>query len=256
MLEQRSSKNAKDREVNKTQKVARTKNADREIVKTQENKKMNKNDEKFINIQLFADDEKSSEPEKSDTDTKSTTNETQQTPPVIKTSNEKVVSKDLFDKTANELSQLKKELKELKDVGKSTEQKTQDALAELDQAKKQKQEELDNLTIKLNKANSIATLSDIKSKINLSDKDTEFDGLIDELVMLDGDKTSKRIISFKGLLEKVYNKGFEQAKQGGWNSMSNIKANNSSGKTKSGFAEYQEKINKTINNEKIDFNKK
>ena len=249
MLEQRSSKNAIDREVEKTQKATRAKSVDREIVKTQENKKMNKNDENLDkNEELESNKQSEAKPQLKE----EKPNQLQPN----KTETEKVVSKELFDKASNELAQLKKELKELKDVGKSAEQKTQDALAELDQAKKQKQEELDNLTIKLNKATSIATLAEIKSKINLSDKDTEFDGLIDELIVLDGDKTSKRISSFKGLIEKVYNKGFEQAKQGGWNSMSNIKANTASSKSKSGYAEYQEKTNKIINNEKIDFNKK
>lgn len=254
MLGQRSPKTAIDREVDKTQKVTRTKSVGREALKTQEKKNMDKND-KFINIQLFGDEPKAENNENLETDKASEPDKKQNEEPKKQEMQEKVVSKELFDRTSNELAQLKKELKELKDVGKSTEQKAQDALAELEVAKKQKQEELDGLVIKLNKANSLALLSEIKSKINFTEKDIELDSIINELVTLDGEKTNTRINTFKGLIEKVYNKGFEQAKQGSWSSMSNTKANTAS-KSKSGYADYQDKINKEKQTNKIEFNKK
>lgn len=204
---------------------------------------------KFINLQLFGEDGDGTD---NDASNPSKDIAKEEEKPEPKQPEEKRVSKDLFDKTANELSQLKKKLKELEDKDKTNEQKAQDFLAELEQAKLDKQRELDELTVKFNKSNAIAALSELKGKLSLSEKDTELEELVSHLVELDGDKTKSKISTFKGLIEKVYTKGFETAKQGGWSSMSNQKSNSSTSK-KSGFAEFQEQENKKNETNKIDF---
>ena len=62
----------------------------------------------------------------------------------------------------SEMAELNRKLKEYENLNKTAEQKAQDALAELEQAKAERQRELDELTFKFNKASAIADISEIR----------------------------------------------------------------------------------------------
>lgn len=205
---------------------------------------------KFINLQLFADENENADVENNQ-DNKQAQSEAKKQEP--KTQEDKLISKNLFDKVSSEAAQLKKKLRELEDKDKSNEQKAQDILAELEQAKADKQRELDELTVKFNKSTAIAELAELKGKLEFTEKDTEIDDLVNHLIELDGEKSKSKITAFKGLIEKVFTKGFESAKKGSWGAMSNQKSNNSTQSKKSDFLKYQEDNFKEYENKKINF---
>lgn len=198
--------------------------------------------ERLINLQLFAENKEMQKPEVENNADKQPAEkpkevQKEKTNPIA---NEPSVSKELFDRKMSEMAELNRKLKEYENMNKTAEQKAQDALAELEQAKAERQRELDELTVKFNKASAIADISEIRGKLKLSDSDKDIDTLIEHLVELDADKTKSKVSVFKGLLESVYNKGFEAAKQGGWNAMSNNTASGQPAQSKSAFAKYQE----------------
>lgn len=211
--------------------------------------------EKFIKLQLFGENQDPQTTEVADNADKQPAEKTkeQQKDKTNSMANEPTVSKALFDKKMSEMAELSRKLKEYENMNKTAEQKAQDALAELEQAKAERQRELDELTIKFNKASAIADISEIRGKLKLSDNDNDIDTLLGYLVELDADKTKSKVSIFKGLLESVYNKGFEAAKQGGWNAMANNTASGQPAQSKSQFAKYQEAAIKSELKEEVKF---
>jgi hypothetical protein len=216
--------------------------------------------EKFINLQLFGENQDPQKPEVENSAYKQLNEKTKDLQKTNSFANETSVSKELFDKKMSEMAELSRKLKEYENtikeyenINKTAEQKAQDALAELEQAKAERQRELDELTIKFNKASAIADISEIRGKLKLSDSDKDIDTLIEHLVELDADKTKSKVSVFKGLLESVYNKGFETAKQGGWNAMSNNIASGQPAQSKSAFAKYQESAIKSDLTQEVKF---
>lgn len=203
--------------------------------------------DKFINLQLFAENGMVSEPvaqatTQQQTDLQQNANEEKK---------EQTVSKELFDKKTSELAELKRKLKEYEDRNKTAEQKAQDALAELEAKIAEKEKEHQEVLIKLNRANAVAELAEFKSKLSFAEKENKmFDEFVDYLVDIDSEKTGKKVTAFKGLLEQIFNKGFDMARQGSWSALSSIKtASGSANKTE--YEAYLERKKETSN--KIDF---
>lgn len=143
------------------------------------------------------------------------------TPPTSQQVQQKVVSKELFDKTSSELAQLKKQLKEAENKGKTAEQLKQDELAEKEAKLLEIENKLKESTLKTNKATVASLTAEVKAKIALDPKTTEFTELIDILVNEDETITTKNATTFSNLLAKVYEAGFNSANANKWNSMSN-----------------------------------
>ena len=165
-----------------------------------------------INTQLFAEE---NTPEQQTTD-----NSINAQSQVNQESKEKTVSKEVFDKTASELAEVKRKLRELEKNGKSDAEIKDLDLKNKDEELQKKNEELIKLYVQLNKANAVANISEIKAKINL-DKNDFFDEVINALVTPDGELTDKRSKTFSKLVSAIYEKGIADAKSREWSSMSN-----------------------------------
>lgn len=177
--------------------------------------------EKPINIQLFAESEgtANSSEANSQNNGNNTANNQNDT--------KNMVSKELFDKTASEVAELKKQLRELQKTGKSEAELRELDLKEKDDLIKGRDEEiqkrdkqLNELYIKLNQANANAKVAEIRAKINL-ENDTTMDTIINALVTNNGDETTKRADVLSQLLSAVYEKGRTDAKSKEWSGMSN-----------------------------------
>ena len=165
-----------------------------------------------INTQLFAEENTSEQ--------QTTDNSINAQSQVNQESKEKTVSKEVFDKTASELAEVKRKLRELEKNGKSDAEIKDLDLKNKDEELQKKNEELIKLYVQLNKANAVANISEIKAKINL-DKNDFFDEVINALVTPDGELTDKRSKTFSKLVSAIYEKGIADAKSREWSSMSN-----------------------------------
>lgn len=128
-----------------------------------------------------------------------------------KVESKKTVDKDLFDKTASELAQLKKDYnsllsdkKALEDKGKTEEQLNNEKLAELEKKLKDK-------VLEVNKANSKSILSEIKAKINLDTKVADIDEILDTIVSEDETINNNNAMLFNKLFKAIYEKGLNDA---------------------------------------------
>lgn len=177
--------------------------------------------EKPLNIQLFASESDNNNGSDSNLDNKTPKEQKQQ-------ETTSTVSKELYDKTASEVAELKKQLKELQKTGKSEAELKEIELKEKDLEIKKANEDLNNLYLQLNLANANANVAEIKSKINLENTES-LDMLIQAIITTNGDETTKRSKAFSELLKSVYEKGISDSRQQEWSSMSNnIKSGSSS----------------------------
>ena len=175
--------------------------------------------EKPMNIQLFAD-EQGAETSAATADTKA--NVTQQT----QTTN--TVSKELYDKTASEVAELKRQLKELQKNGKSEAELKEIDLKEKDAELQKRNEELHKLYVELNRANAKSILAETQAKFNLKDP-SMIDTVIDALVVDNGDITKSRATALNNLLKAVYDKGIADVKSNQWADMAkDVKSGNTS----------------------------
>lgn len=129
------------------------------------------------------------------------------------------VSKNLFDKTASDLAEAKRQLKELQNKDKSAEELIAQRSQELQDEIALKEQKFKELNLKLSKANATANVAEAKTKINL-DKESlkDFDSVFNALVNDDETITTSNSIAFNKLLIKVYQKGVDDAKLGNLNS--------------------------------------
>lgn len=181
--------------------------------------------ERPMNIQLFAD-------ENVDT-TNSQEAQTQNgKSEQSKTETEKMVSKDLFDKATSEIAELKKQMKEMQKNGKSEAELKEIDLKEKDELLAKRNKELNDLYVKLNYANAIANVAEIKAKIKL-DNDANMETVLNAIVTNNGDETSVRSKALSALMTSIYEKGVADAKSQEWSEMSagiksggDVKSNN------------------------------
>lgn len=155
------------------------------------------------------------------------------------------VSKKLFDKTSSELAELKRQLKDYQDKGKSAEELAAQRLQELQDEIATKEHKQKELNLKLSKANAMANVAEAKTKINL-DKESlkDFDSVFNALVNDDETVTTSNSTSLNKLLLKVYQKGVDDAKLGNLNShTAGIVTGGSSGATSSIGKQYAEQAN-------------
>ena len=173
--------------------------------------------EKPINIQLFAESEDSADTE---------TSQKQVDDASTKQSDTKnTVSKDLFDKTASEVAELKKQLRELQKTGKSEAELRELDIKEKDAELQKRNEELHKLYVELNRANAKSILAETQAKIGLTDA-SAFDNIVDAIVVDNGDITKSRATELNKLLVSVYEKAISDVKSNQWSDMSkNIKTN-------------------------------
>lgn len=173
--------------------------------------------EKPINIQLFAESEDSADAE---------TSQKQVDDASTKQSDTKnTVSKDLFDKTASEVAELKKQLRELQKTGKSEAELRELDIKEKDAELQKRNEELHKLYVELNRANAKSILAETQAKIGLTDT-SNFDNIIDAIVVDNGEITKSRATELNKLLVSVYEKAISDVKSNQWSDMSkNIKTN-------------------------------
>lgn len=177
--------------------------------------------EKPINIQLFAESEDNANTETSQKqETSNNKNETTN-----------MVSKDLFDKTASEVADLKKQLRELQKTGKSEAELKELDIKEKDAELQKRNEELHKLYVELNRANAKSILAETQAKIGLTDA-SAFDNIVDAIVVDNGEITKNRATELNKLLVSVYEKAISDVKSNQWSDMSkNIKTNGTSTNT-------------------------
>lgn len=125
------------------------------------------------------------------------------------------VSKNLFDKTASDLAEAKRQLKELQNKDKSAEELIAQRSQELQDEIALKEQKFKELNLKLSKANATANLAESKTKINL-DKESlkDFDSVFNALVNDDENITLNNSTALNRLLLKAYGKGIDDAKLG------------------------------------------
>lgn len=173
--------------------------------------------EKPINIQLFAESEDSADAETSQKQVDDTSTKQSDT--------KNTVSKDLFDKTASEVAELKKQLRELQKTGKSEAELRELDIKEKDAELQKRNEELHKLYVELNRANAKSILAETQAKIGLTDA-SAFDNIVDAIVVDNGDITKSRATELNKLLVSVYEKAISDVKSNQWSDMSkNIKTN-------------------------------
>lgn len=173
--------------------------------------------EKPINIQLFAESEDSADTETSQKQVDDTSTKQSDT--------KNTVSKDLFDKTASEVAELKKQLRELQKTGKSEAELRELDIKEKDAELQKRNEELHKLYVELNRANAKSILAETQAKIGLTDA-SAFDNIVDAIVVDNGDITKSRATELNKLLVSVYEKAISDVKSNQWSDMSkNIKTN-------------------------------
>lgn len=170
--------------------------------------------EKPMNIQLFADEQGAGTSET----TTATPTQTQQQP-------SPTVSKELYDKTASEVAELKRQLRELQKTGKSEAELKELDIKEKDAELQRRNEELVKLYVELNRANAKSILAETQAKFNLKDASL-LDNAIEAIVTDNGDLTKKRAENLNNLLKAVYDKAVADIKSNQWASMtSDIKSN-------------------------------
>lgn len=167
----------------------------------------------FIETQLFAEGENTGTGDKGEKSTESDKNpptekkENEKAPePKEKKAESKVVSKDLFDKTASDLAKAKKALKDLERKDMTEEQKRADEIAE-------KEQRLKELTMQVNKANAISAISEAKAKVSL-EKTEDIDTLISAIVSDEEDTTNKNATALSKLIVAIYEKGVSDTTKG------------------------------------------
>lgn len=157
----------------------------------------------------------------------------------------KTVSKELFDKTASELAEKKrqlaereKRLTELENAGKTAEQLKADELIKIEQLLKEK-------TLALSNATAISETATAKATIGLDNKDKTFDEVVNLMVNEDNELTATNSSKFSKLLIDVYNKGKTDAlKDEHSKTADGIKTGGGNSST-SEFAKFQEKQQKS-----------
>lgn len=181
--------------------------------------------ERPMNIQLFAD-------ENVDTANSQEAQTQNGKSEQSKTETEKMVSKDLFDKATSEIAELKKQMKEMQKNGKSEAELKEIDLKEKDELLAKRNKELNDLYVKLNYANAIANVAEIKAKIKL-DNDANMETVLNAIVTNNGDETSVRSKALSALMTSIYEKGVADAKSQEWSEMSagiksggDVKSNN------------------------------
>lgn len=197
-----------------------------------------------INIQLFADDPK---PPETPPDV---TNDLKPPETTKDIDTQKVISKELYDKLASELANLKKEKRDLENKGKTAEQLTADALAEKENELNELNTKFKEISLKTNKAIANSIISEIKAKVGFDAKSTEFEDVLLSLVNEDEIITTKNATSLNKLATSLYNKGFNDAKKGDWGDMSKGITSNGNGKPLSNGAKYAKELS-TPKDEKI-----
>lgn len=176
--------------------------------------------EKPMNIQLFAEGQGAT------TEASETTNAQPQSTQTSQPTS--TVSKELYDKTASEVAELKRQLRELQKTGKSEAELKELDIKEKDAELQRRNEELVKLYVELNRANAKSILAETQAKFNLKDASL-LDNAIEAIVTDNGDLTKKRAENLNSLLKAVYDKAVADIKSNQWASMSNgIKSGNSS----------------------------
>ena len=162
--------------------------------------------EKPMNIQLFAENE--------DVGTTGT-----DVPANTQTTQTQTVPKELFDKTASEVAELKKQLREMQKTGKSEAELKELDIKEKDAELQKRNEELAKLYVELNRANAKSILAETQAKINLKDTSL-FENVIEAIVVDNGDLTKKRATELNKLINSVYEKAVADVKSNQWADMS------------------------------------
>ena len=197
--------------------------------------------ERPMNIQLFADEQGAGTTETPNTETTQATSNTQQTT--------NTVSKELYDRTASEVAELKRQLKEIQKNGKSEAELKEIDLKEKDAELQKRNEELHKLYIELNRANAKSILAETQAKFNLKDPKL-FDNVVEAIVVDNGDVTKARATALNDLLKAVYEKGVSDVKTNQWADMS--KGLKSSGEAGSNEAKQRTDFIKSIVGEQKD----
>lgn len=173
--------------------------------------------EKPMNIQLFAEGQGAT------TEASETTNAQPQSTQTSQPTS--TVSKELYDKTASEVAELKRQLRELQKTGKSEAELKELDIKEKDAELQRRNEELVKLYVELNRANAKSILAETQAKFNLKDASL-LDNAIEAIVTDNGDLTKKRAENLNNLLKAVYDKAVADIKSNQWASMtSDIKSN-------------------------------
>lgn len=170
--------------------------------------------EKPINIQLFADDDnENNQNNNNENQSQSQTNQSN-------SQNTNMVSKELYDKTASEVADLKKQLRELQKNGKSEAELKDLDIKEKDAELQKRNEELNKLYVELNRANAKSILAETQAKFNLKDASL-IETAIESIVTNDGELTKQRADNLNKLLNAVYEKAVSDVKSNEWSSMAN-----------------------------------
>lgn len=163
----------------------------------------------FMDIQLFAEGDPGVTPPVTPPITPPVTPPVEPTPEPVKT-----VSKELFDKNASELAQIKKDLKALQDKGKTEEQIKADTIAEKEALIAEKENLLKEATKKLNNATALSLIAEAKNKIALQNKNVDIDKLVGAFVTDSEEDVKTNASALNSLLIAAYEKGASDTKNG------------------------------------------